>query len=250
MYNYKETVEKEKAALRKYRGDAIKTNKWPWVLLLFSLTIPAIIVVAPSSESFWCKLIKFAENFSLGLFTGLVVYVFVTFLPSTRKKAKAIDAIYFQLFIISELLDSIYYKFAPQNSYKDFRVFETMLYNFLVKDAHITDFNNKDQLHKTSIVNRAKYRYLIKMLSRIDTDIHKLITSYSQYIKNEDIATLLQLTQLKSDLAESLINNEEFDKDLLELFITNYCQLYCFQFPRVYREYEKYKSWEPMRDNS
>lgn len=248
MNQYQETIKKEKEALRKYRIHVIKKNKWPWILLAISLIIPAIIVLIPSCESFYCKLIKFAENLSFGLLTGLLVYIFVTFLPSTKKRVKAIDAIYFQLYLISNHLDAIYYQFAPQKSRKDFRVFQTLLYNFMVKGAHIKDYNNEEQRQKTPNVNRESYNYLIKTLSYIDTNINNLITSYSQDIRNEDIVALLQLAQLKSDLANSLLNDDVFNANLLELFITNFCRLCCFEIPNVYREYEKYKYWEPMYD--
>ena len=218
--------------------------------MAISIIIPAIIVVIPSCESFCCKLIKFLENLSFGLLTGLVVYIFVTFLPSTRKRAKAIDAIYYRLYVILKQLDQIYNQFAPQNSKKDFRVFETLLYNFLVKGAQISDFNDEDQLYKSPIVNKDHYNYLIKMFSYINININNLITSYSQDIRNEDISTLLKITELKSDLTKALINDDVFNKELLELFVTYYSQLYCFEFPHVYREYERYKYWEPMYDES
>ena len=249
MNQYKETIKKEKAALCKYRCHVICKNKCPWILLAISLMIPAIIVFIPSSESFCCKLIKFVENLSFGLLAGLVVYVFVTFLPSTKRQAKAIDAIYFQLYLISNQLDYMYYKFAPQKSKKDFRVFQTLLYNFIVKGAHIRDYNNENEREKNPNVNKEVYRYLTKSFSHINTNINILILSYRQDIRNEDIEVLLKIAQLKDDLAESLINDDVFNADFLEQFITEYSQLYCFQFPRVYKEYEKFKYWNPYITN-
>ena len=144
----------------------------------------------------------------------------------------------------------MYDKFAPPKSKKDFRVFQTLLYNFIVKGAHIKDYNDEDQRDKNPNVNREAYRYLTKSFTHINTYINILISSYRQDIRNEDIGVLLRIAQLKDDLSASLINDDVFNANLLELFISDYCQLYCFEFPHAYREYENFKFWEPMPDQS
>lgn len=245
MEQYKETREIEKAALRKYRKYVASQNKWPWILLAVSLLLPLVVIAIPSRIYMACKLPNYVESISFGLLSGLVVYFFVTFLPETRKQAKAIDAIYFQLYLISQHLNTIYYKFAPEKSKIDFRVFQTLLYNFLVKDAHIIDYANKEQLSKCPSVNMNSYKYLIKNFTYLDEYINILVTSYNQSLESDDIEVLLKMSQLKSCLSDSIVNNEMLNADLLDVFISGYTELYCFQFQHMYSKYERFKFWEP-----
>ena len=246
MEQYKETKKQEKAALRKYRVYVARQNKSPWILLAVSMLLPLVIILLYTNGCVACKLLNYVESFSFGLLSGLVVYIYVTFLPETKKQAKAIDAIYFQLYLISQQLNTIYYHFAPENSKIDFRVFQTLLYNFLVKDAHIIDYANKEQLSECPSVNMNSYNYLIKNFTYMDENINILVTSYNQSLKSDDVGALLKMSQLKSCLSDSLANDEKFNEALLDVFITDYTRIFCFEFQRMYREYKRFKYWEPM----
>ena len=245
MTQYKEIKKKEKAALLKYRRHVACQNKWPWILLIGSLILPILISIIPACDNVFSKMFNYIESLSFGLLSGLVVYIFVNFLPETKKQFKAIDAIYFQLYLISQQLNTTYYKFAPDKSIIDYRVFQTLLYNFLVKDAHIVDYASKDQLLESPSVNMGSYNYLIKSFSYLDSYINILVTSYNQFLNSDDIEVLLKLAELKSSLSNSVTNDTLFKVDFLDIFITDYTNIYCFQFQRMYREYERFKYWEP-----
>ena len=246
MEKYKETRKKDKSALWKYRKYVARQNKWPWILLAVSLLLPLVLVVLPTNGCVVNKLSNYLEAFSFGLLSGLVVYIFVTFLPETKKQVKAIDAIYFQLYLISQHLNAIYYHFAPENSKIDFRVFQTLLYNFLVKDAHIVDYANKEQLPKSPTVNMNSYNYLIKNFTYLDDSIKILVTSYNQSLNSDDVGALLKMAQLKSCLSDSVVNDGMINQDLFEVFISDYTRIFCFEFQRMRRDYERFKYWEPM----
>ncbi len=245
MEQYKEIKKKEKAALLKYRIHVARHNKWPWILLAVSLLLPLITLLFPTNGSVVCKIINYVESFSFGLLSGLVVYIFVTFFPETKKQAKAIDAIYFQLYLISQHLNTIYYKFAPEKSKIDFRVFQTLLYNFLVKDAHIVDYANKEQSSERLFVNMNSYNYLNKTFTLLNSYISILVTSYNQFLNSGDVEVLLKMAQLKSCLTDSIFNDGMMNADYLDVFISDYTTLYCFHFQQMLRKYERFKSWEP-----
>ena len=210
-----------------------------------SLLLPIVIILLPTNGNVVCKLFNYVESFSFGLLSGLVVYIFVTFLPETKKQAKAKDAIYFQLYLISQHVNSIYYHFAPEKSKIDFRVFQTLLYNFLVKDAHIIDYANKEQLSQFPSVNMNSYKFLIKNLTYLDECINIIVTSYNQFLNSDDVEVLLKMAHLKSCLTDSIGNDEMLNADLLDVFISDFTNLYCFQFQHMYRKYERFKYWEP-----
>ena len=246
----KEQKKKEKKIRCAYRRNRIKENKWPWIVFAFSFLIPIICLILkgvfPCPEcSFAYKVSAWLENISYGYFSGFIVYLFISFIPETKKDVKTKDKIYFQLYLIWFQLDSLYHKFAPEGSKIDYRICQTFLYNCLVEDAKITDFNDKKQLHKNPSINKNYFNFIKENLANLSQSIDKLIMVFGHDMNSDEVDLLIGLSRAETELMNS-VNEEDghYKDDYLELFINSFSTKAYILFRHIYHSYSFYNFCE------
>ncbi len=249
-----ETLKRRKDSICRYRIQRIKSNKKAWILWGASFVLSVICITfntySPKCDSQLIKvLFALFEAFSIGYFSGFIVYIFVTFLPTTKKDVDTKDKIYFQLYQISKGLEDIYNSIAPKGSKGDFRICETLFYNYLVKNVKIIDLYNEESKSDNLIIDKDNLNNLFNKLSFLNEDIERTLYSYGNVLKSDDVEILYKLSKTKSELEDS-INEEDntYNKNLFELFIMDYVSLAYIQFNHIFNYYSLYKYWEPKKD--
>lgn len=245
----KEYQKRKTKVLKAIRWRRIKENKCPWIVFALSFLIPITSLILKCifscpECSFIYKITTWLENISYGYFSGFIVYLLISFCPETKKVIETKDSIYFQLHLIWSQLDSLYHKFTPEGCKIDYRICQTLLYNFLVKDARITDFNDKEQLLKDPVVNERNYCFVKNNLSYLNQNIDKLITAYGRDMNNDEVELLFDLSKLETELIESL-NAEgiNYKEKGLEMFIDKFSTKAYIRFRHIYYSYSFYKFW-------
>ena len=246
----KEQDKKEKKIRCAYRWKRIKEKKCPWVAFALSFLIPIICLILkgvfPCPEcSFTYKVSTWLENISYGYFSGFVVYLFISFFPETKKDVKTKDKIYFQLSLIWFQLDSFYHQFAPEGSKIDFRICQTFLYNYLVADARITDFNDEKQLLRNPSINKNYFNFIKENLANLSQSIDKLIMVFGHDMNSDEVDLLIDLSRAETELMNSVNEEDGHYKDGdLESFINYFSTKAYIQFHHIYHSYSFYNFCE------
>lgn len=250
MDKYKELQQKRKAAIRDYRWNEIKKQWILWCLfamsIILSIVCPLLLSLYVSTEklpSLHAILTCFG-NISFGYLSGFLVYLFGSFLPTTKEAVEINDGIYFMLCLISEWFDEIENLFLPENKKVSIREYENRLFNYLVVDANVTtNINDKDARPAQLLINRDNRKRLDIYLEHLKFKINELLKIYNRELKSSEVKELYDVAALKSLFDDITLNDtiETFsDKQLLRYIgFFQYCARVTFR--KVCKEHERYK---------
>ena len=113
MKDSKDILKAQSKAVRAYRWKKIKSIKCMWIcfviciLLLFACPFICNLHFQNDTYPILNALLTILFNVSIGYFTGFIVYLFITFFPTTKRDVITRVGIYFNLCLISEDLKSI-----------------------------------------------------------------------------------------------------------------------------------------------
>lgn len=237
-----------KDALRALRWDRAKKNKVLWGLFVLSFVLSFLCPLLINIE--YCAIfyptlnavLNGLANISFGYFSGFLVYIFSSFFPSTKKDIEIIDSIFFNLYLISELLNTISDDFIPDNKRINSNTFECSLFNYLVEGSVLNEIKDLDNLPDTLRINNANYIAIEMRLALVNENIDKLVTSYRRELKSNEIEVLTSLSNVKNELIDSVDSSKTVaNKDRLSIFIMNYYGYFLQFHISVCSEYSRYK---------
>lgn len=241
-----------KDALRALRWDRVKKNRVLWGLFVLSFVLSFLCPLLINIE--YCAIfyptlnavLNGLANISFGYFSGFLVYLFGSFLPGTKRDIEIIDSIYFSLYNISVLLDMTDKHFLHENEKRlKGPEFEAKLYNFIVKDANVSDILEANAKRGPLYANTNNLKFLSRRLSLLNNNIEQLITAYGREMKSDEIARLSSMSKLESALLESIDDNGvTLDEDRVYLFVSDYYQYTHLVFDYIISCYNRYKYCE------
>ena len=254
--------EKRKFAIRAYRWHEIGEHKTLWFLfalsILFSIICPILNniyypdAIFPKLNALICGL----GNISYGYLSGFLVYIFGSFLPSTKDAVEINDRIYFHLYHISEILYYLDKEILPENkSYCDSDLFdkdeeensykyERFFLDYLEKNSSEPKdtYSEKYDTNRYINVNVNNYQFLLHRIDWLIKEIDKLFMAYKRDLKSNEIDDLYRIVNAKSMLMNSRSNSSGylFDRSLLTHFITIFFHFTHVKFAEICKEHGKY----------
>ncbi len=232
-------------ALCAFRRHKIKRDKWSWILFLASIILA---VVCPFLLNYcFCywypfenSLLTVISTISVGYLTGFMVYIFNTFLPSTKREVQTRDKIYFNLYLISNQLNNIDVGFTDGHRLEQ-EDYNSKFYNYLVKDANIQSIYKEESLPEPACVKN-NHHILHRQLSKLGLDIQNLVSSHGRYMKGDEIESLMKMSALKEDYLNAIDNEKNVYKNIyLVGFIDQFYCLCNIFFRKICHDYELYK---------
>ena len=227
MKDSKDILKAQSKAVRAYRWKKIKSNKCMWIcfviciLLLFSCPFICNLHFQNDTYPILNALLTILFNVSIGYFTGFIVYLFITFFPTTKRDVITRDGIYFNLCLISEHLKSIESKILPGIGAANYEKYTSKLFNFLVVNSAVVDIHDESSKPKQLLINEANFAFVLRNLKFAFQDINRLIVSYGREIQNSDLELLVDIANLEENLRNAK-NGNEFNYDALCLFIDEF----------------------------
>lgn len=216
-----------KDALKAYRWQKIKQQKYLWLFFIFALCLLIIsqfVINNWLDSKAWPNLnasFIILSNLSIGSFTGFFIYVLVDFLPKTEKKVKNRDSVYFNLYLISETIKSIEEKFLGDINIIKVKQYEALLYGYLVIDAKPEDLEAEESSKKTPYLNNKNVERMSFYLSMVNNQIDKLITAYGHDMENTDVEGLKHISDLKDTFME-IETDRNATNSFISVFISDF----------------------------
>ena len=247
---------KESSAIWAYRWQTIKGHSILWILfalsILFSVACPILINSFFSAELFPITnaIISGVANISYGYLSGFLVYLFGTFLPSTKREVKLKDTIFFQLYLIFNsflLTEEKILSYTPAISAKEYQI---ILYNYLVSGFVLTtDLLNMDSQSDFPLVNEDHYSSLLQGLTYISDLITEFLGAYKKELDSQDLEVINKIyhmnDSLKETIEKSLLTSNKptrrYDNKWLTHFVSDFYFYFRTQFVYVCKKYERYK---------
>lgn len=223
----KDILKAQSRAVREYRTQRIKSNKLMWIFFAASIVC---LIVCPFLCNLYFQsdicpvinaLLSILFNVSIGYFTGFLVYLFVSFFPTTKENVITRDGIYFNLYLVSQAFKSVESKIFPGIGEVNRDKYTSQLFNFLVVDANVSTIEADKPLSKKLTVNEKNYAFVLSRLKFACQDISRLITSYGRDMENSDLEALTDMAQLEEDLVNAR-KGDEFCYDDLYNFINEF----------------------------
>lgn len=249
-------MDKKGSAIRAYRWQTIKEHSILWSLfvlsIIFSIACPILInsffpaEISPKINA----ILSGMANISYGYLSGFLVYLFGTFLSSTKKDVELKDNIYFQLTLIFDSLLAAEKRFLSYNSEIDTKKYQMILYNYLVSGFTITtEFLDIDSQPDFPLVDEDHYSSLLYNLGDICTSTGEFLDSYKKDLDIQDLEVINKLHHMKESLEETIekslplseINVRRYDNKWLTYFVSDFYFYFRTQFVYICKKYEKYK---------
>lgn len=209
MKDSKDILKAQTKAVRAYRWKKIKSNKCRWFcfVLCFLLLIacPFICNLHFQSDTYPIlnALLTILFNVSIGYFTGFIVYLFITFFPTTKRDVITRDRIYLNLYFVSQAFKSIESKIFPGIGEINHDKYTCQIFNFLVVDANVSTIEADELLSKKLTVNGKNYAFVLTCLKFACQDVSRMIMSYGRDMENSDLEALTDIAKLKEDLVNA-----------------------------------------------
>lgn len=227
MKDSKDILKAQSKAVRAYRWKKIKSNKCMWIcfviciLLLFACPFICNLHFQSDTYPILNALLTILFNVSIGYFTGFIVYLFITFFPTTKRDVITRDGIYFNLYLVSQAFKSVESKNFPGIGKINRDKYTCQLFNFLVVDANVSTIEADKPLSKKLTVNEKNYAFVLSRLKFACQDISRMITSYGRDMENSDLEALTDIAQLEEDLVNAR-KGDVFCYDYLYYFINEF----------------------------
>lgn len=256
MANDKELQIRRANAIRAFRWQTIKENGVLWFLfilsILFSIVCPVVINSFFSVETHpnTNAIISGIANISYGYLSGFLVYLFGTFLSSTKKHVEQQDNIFFQLTLIYDSLlkaEERFISYTPEVCSKEYQV---VLYNHLVSGFTIkNDIIEIDLQPDFPLVNEDHYSTLLSDLEYTSTLLNEFIGAYRMELESKEMEVINKVRQLAKSLEETIeihlptYSNSvrRYDNKHLILFVSDFYFHFRTQFVYLCKKYEKFK---------
>ena len=242
----------KKEALKAYRWQKIKNNKGLWLFFIITLCI-LITSQFVINNYFDCKAwpninaaFAILSNLSIGCFTGFFIYVLVDFLPKTEKEVKNWDSIYFNLYLISETIESIEEKFLGDIKTIKVKHYADLLYGYLVLNANPEDLESEESSKKTPYLNNKNVERISLYLSMVNNQIDKLITAYGHDMENNDVEVLKHISDLKDTFME-IETDRNATNSFISVFISDF---HCYGNLHLKHLLSKYSIYRHCNYNS
>lgn len=229
-------------AIKALRCQRIKENKAVWLLFglssLLAFLCPLLINYKFCDISYPIEnaVLNGVANISFGYFSGFLVYLFITFIPNTKKEVMAWDSIYFRLYLLSNALESIDKHILPDIGAINVKTYESSVFNFLVDKANVLDISDEEQIPKTLPVNERHFTFVLRLLTMVQRDVNLIITTYSNELEYSDVEILMNLSGLKDDFMDAK-RGDYYLGDTLICFISSLHSLGNLQLRHVANKY-------------
>lgn len=242
--NIKEQLKREKRVLRTFRWHKVKESKIVWILFCLSILAAFLcpfLICVYSCDIFYpiaYALLSAISNISFGYISGFIVYLYVTFLPSTRKEVDNIDGIYFKLYMISENLNTIDKKVVGNIDRMNSKDYVKCFVNYLV-----ADFNEAEKYHKDIVhIDKVHYDCIKYFYTYINQEVESIIASFGHEMPNSDVEKLTTSSQLYTEFTSFLIDDNSACS-LIQLvdFVEEFASYWHLIYRHICNDYNLYK---------
>lgn len=249
-------MDKKDSAIRAYRWQTIKEHSILWILfalsILFSVACPILInsyfpaELSPKINA----IISGIANISYGYLSGFLVYLFGTFLPSTKKEVELKDNIFFQLTLIFDRFLGVEEKFLSYTPDISAKEYQKILYNYLVSGFAIeNDILDMDSQPDFPLVDEDHFSSLQYDLIFTSALIDEFLMAYKSELDSDDLEILNKLNHMKESLEETIEKNlppsrnpaRRYDNNWLTHFVSDFHFYFRVQLVYICKKYEKCK---------
>lgn len=249
-------MDKKDSAIKAYRGQTIKEHSILWILfvlsILFSVACPILINSYFPAEIFPMinAIISGVANISYGYLSGFLVYLFGSFLPSTKREVELKDNIFFQLTLIFDCFLGCEEKFLSYTSEMSNREYQKILYNYLVSGFAIeNDILDMDSQPDFPLVDEDHFSSLQNDLIYSSALIDEFLMAYKSELDSDDLEILNKMNHMKDSLEETIEKNlpasgnsaRRYDNKWLTHFVSDFHFYFRTQFVWICKKYERYK---------
>lgn len=249
-------MDKKDLAIRAYRWQTIKEHSILWILfvlsILFSVACPILInsyftaEISPMINA----IISGVANISYGYLSGFLVYLFGTFLPSTKREVELKDNIFFQLTLIFDRFLGVEEKILSYTSEMSTKGYQKILYNYLVSGFAIeNDILDMELQPDFPLVDEDHFSSLQDNLIYTSALIDEFLTAYKRELDSGDLEILNKMKHMKESLEETIEKNlpasgnsaRRYDNKWLTHFVSDFHFCFRVQFVYICKKYERHK---------